>query len=133
MSTTYTNQMGEAFTLTKEFQASAHYGTGIKMFDLTATQSETIGATAVLPAITGAVVTLDSAAARTFTSMTDPSPVGQQFTLLNGNTITANTFTITDGDVFDCGGRGNVVLQPGEKIVLVATGLTTCRMVSTTA
>ena len=132
MSTTYTNQMNDSFTITKEFQAAAHYGTGIEQMDLTDTQAITVGATSTLVAITGVLVTLDSSAARTLDTATAPFPVGQEFTLLNGNTTTAHTFTITDATAFDCGGNGNIVLQPGEQIVLRGTGLATCEMVSTT-
>ena len=131
MSTTYKNQMNDSFTITKEFQAAAHYGTGIEQMDLTDTQAQTIAA-ATLAAVTGVLVTLTSTAARVLTTITAPMPVGQKFTLLNGNTTTADTFTITDATAFDCGGNGNIVLQPGEQIVLRGTGLATCEMVSTT-
>ena len=131
MSTTYKNQMEDSFTITKEFQASAHYGPGIEQMDLTDTQAMTIGA-AALAAVTGVLVTLTSTAARVLATATAPMPVGQEFILLNGNTTTAHTITVTDGAVFDCGGNGNIVLQPGEKIVMRGTGLATAEMVSTT-
>jgi len=135
MSTTYKNQMEDSFTITKEFQASAHYGTGIEQLPLTATQTFAVAAT--LAAITGSVVTLTGSSAVTLTAVTAPIPVGQEFTLLNSMTAVL-TITNTDGGAFDCGlesdysTRSKLVLQPGQQVVLRGVGLSKTEMVSTT-
>jgi len=140
MSTTYKNQMEDSFTITKEFQASAHYGTGIEQVELTATAAANQTDTE-LAEITGYVTTLTPDAARTLVTYEAAKsfPVGQEFTIINvAGTAFNITITNSDGGLWDLGlesdysTRSNLVLQPGERVVLRGTGLRTSEMVSTT-
>ena len=134
MSTTYKNQMNDSFTITKEFQAAAHYGTGIEQQDLVTANDPDSPATwsgTAVPAIAAYTTYVDSAAALALATVTAALPVGQKFTIVNKNVLAARTLTFADNTVFDCNGT-DVVIGPGESVTFRATGLATCEIVSTT-